>query len=76
METLKKDPLIRETGARLFLGMGTGDAFRKTQMEVSYTDAHEVKPVSYTHLKDFHQGNFHCIFSELSSTYCNNNHNI
>lgn len=27
METLKKDPLIQETGARLFLGMGTGDAF-------------------------------------------------
>ena len=23
METLKKDPLIQETGARLFLGMGT-----------------------------------------------------
>lgn len=43
METLKKDPLIRETGARLFLGMGTGDAFRKTQVEVSYMDAHEVK---------------------------------
>ena len=42
METLKKDPLIRETGARLFLGMGTGDAFRKTQVEVSYMDAHEV----------------------------------
>lgn len=40
METLKKDPLIRETGARLFLGMGTGDAFRKTQVEVSYMDAH------------------------------------
>ena len=39
----KKDPLIRETGARLFLGMGTGDAFRKTQVEVSYMDAHEVK---------------------------------
>ena len=43
METLKKVPLIRETGARLFLGMGTGDAFRKTQVEVSYMDAHEVK---------------------------------
>lgn len=43
METLKKDPLIRETGARLFLGMGTGDAFRKTQVEVSYMDAYEVK---------------------------------
>ena len=40
METLKKDPLIQETGARLFLGMGTGDAFRKTQVEVSYMDAH------------------------------------
>ena len=43
METLKKDPLIQETGARLFLGMGTGDAFRKTQVQVSYMDAHEVK---------------------------------
>lgn len=40
METLKKDPLIQETGARLFLGMGTGDAFRKTHVEVSYMDAH------------------------------------
>ena len=44
METLKKDPLIRETGARLFLGMGTGDAFRKTQVEVCllYTSCTDV----------------------------------
>ena len=43
MEQLQKDPLIKESDARLFLGMGTGSAFRKTQVEISYMDAKAVK---------------------------------
>lgn len=43
MEQLQKDPLIKESDTRLFLGMGTGSAFRKTQVEISYMDAKAVK---------------------------------
>ena len=43
MEQLQKDSLIKESDARLFLGMGTGSAFRKTQVEISYMDAKAVK---------------------------------
>ncbi len=43
LEKLKKDPLIRMADARWFLGAGTGEAFRKAQVEVSYMDVQAVK---------------------------------
>ncbi len=38
MERLRADPLIRESGGRLFLGMAGGEAFRKAHVEVSYME--------------------------------------
>ena len=37
-EALETDPLIKETGSRLFLGMACGEPFRKVHAELSYMD--------------------------------------
>ena len=38
-DALKDDPLIRSWGMRRFLGMAEGDAFHKSHVEVSWSDA-------------------------------------
>lgn len=37
-ELLEKDPLVKEPGGRLFLGMAGGEAFQKTHAELSYME--------------------------------------
>lgn len=37
-EELEKDPLIQASGGRLMLGIGSGEAFRKVQAELSYME--------------------------------------
>ncbi|MDE7310800.1 MAG: ABC transporter permease [Eubacterium sp.] len=37
-EILEKDPMIKEPGGRLFLGIASGESFRKTQAELSYME--------------------------------------
>lgn len=37
-EILEKDPMIKEAGGRLFLGMASGEKFRKTTAELSYME--------------------------------------
>lgn len=37
-ELLEHDPMIRESGGRLFLGAGSGEKFRKTHAELSYME--------------------------------------
>ncbi len=37
-ELLEKDPMIKEAGGRMMLGMGSGDKFRKIHAEVSYME--------------------------------------
>lgn len=37
-ELLEKDPLIKQSGSRLMLGIGSGDDFRKISAEFSYMD--------------------------------------
>ncbi|CUX31399.1 ABC transporter permease [Clostridium sp. C105KSO13] len=42
MEKLRQDPLIKESGGRLFLGMTEGEPFQKAHVEVSYIEPGEV----------------------------------
>lgn len=42
-EILEKDPMIKEAGGRLFLGMASGEKFRKTTAELSYMEPHYAK---------------------------------
>lgn len=37
-EFLEKDPMVKESGGRLFLGMGSGERFRKVHAELSYME--------------------------------------
>lgn len=37
-EILEKDPMIQESGGRLFLGVGSGQQFRKVHAELSYME--------------------------------------
>ena len=40
-QQLRQDPLIREWGLRRFLGIPTGEAFRKSHVEIGYSDANQ-----------------------------------
>ena len=42
MEQLRQDPLIKESGGRLFLGMTGGEPLQKAHVEVSYIEPGEV----------------------------------
>ena len=42
-EILEKDPMIKEAGGRLFLGMASGEKFRKTTAELSYMEPNYAK---------------------------------
>lgn len=44
-ELLEKDPLIKEAGGRLTLGVGSGEHFRKIQAELSYMEPAYAKMV-------------------------------
>lgn len=43
MEEIKEDPLIQEYGLRMHCGMPNGEPFRKSHVEISYSDANEAK---------------------------------